>query len=198
MVMQSKYYQFVNSFSPISEDSFEKLTQISTFQKIKANTPVVTVGQVPQYVYLLSSGIMRAYMIAEDGKQHNKKLFSGLSCVGPLTALIKNSPSELIYETITDCNTYEINFIEFRKLCREHFELGRLYVKILEYIFIEYEQRNLDLMSLNATERYLKLQRQIPDIDSLIPQFQIASYLGVTTVQLSRIRKKIKSAKVLT
>lgn len=196
--MQSKYYQFVNSFSPISEAAFKKLTEISAFKKLKANTPIVTVGQIPQYVYLLSSGIMRAYMIAEDGKQHNKKLFSGISCVGPLTALIKNSPSELIYESITDCNTFEINFNEFRKLCRQHFELGRLYVKVLEFIFIEYERRNLDLMSLNATERYLKLQRQIPDIDNLIPQFQIASYLGVTTVQLSRIRKKIRTEGVLT
>lgn len=196
--MPSKYYQFVNSFSPISEASFEKLTEISSFRKLKANTQIAAVGQVPKYVYLLSSGIMRAYMIAEDGKQHNKKLFSGLSCVGPLTALIKNSPAELIYETITDCKAYEINFIEFRKLCRQHFELGRLYVKILEFIFIEYERRNLDLMSLNATERYLKLQRQIPDIDNLIPQFQIASYLGVTTVQLSRIRKKIRSESILT
>jgi hypothetical protein len=46
-------------------------------------------------------------------------------------------------------------------------------------------------MTLNATESYIKLRKQIPDIDSLIPQYQIASYLSISPVQLSRIRKKL-------
>ena len=45
---------------------------------------------------------------------------------------------------------------------------------------------------MDATQRYLKLCKKIPDIESLIPQYQIASYLGITPVQLSRIRKKMK------
>jgi len=61
----------------------------------------------------------------------------------------------------------------------------------LEQVFISYEERNLDLMTLNATESYIKLRKQIPDIDSLIPQYQIASYLSISPVQLSRIRKKL-------
>ena len=64
-------------------------------------------------------------------------------------------------------------------------------MKLLEHIFITYENRSLDLMRLDATERYLKLREQIPNIDNLIPQYQIASYLNITPVQLSRIRKKL-------
>jgi hypothetical protein len=84
-----------------------------------------------------------------------------------------------------------MNFHDFKDLCREEFEIGRLYVKVLEHAFIAYEDRNLDLMRLNATESYLKLRKQIPNIDNLIPQYQIASYLNITPVQLSRIRKKL-------
>ena len=196
--MESLYYNFFKSFTDISKASFNELTQISTYKKFEPNTAVVVTGQVPQHVYFLTSGIMRAYLSSEDGKQHNKKLFSSMSCVGPLTALILNKPSDLIYETLTVCKTFEVNFQEFKKLCRSNMELGRLYVNILEYIFIDYERRNLDLMSLDATERYLKLQKQIPKIDTLIPQYQIASYLGITSVQLSRIRKKLKLSPVLT
>jgi len=46
-------------------------------------------------------------------------------------------------------------------------------------------------MSLNATQRYLNLRQCIPNIDDLIPQFQIASFLNITPVQLSRVRKKL-------
>ena len=56
---------------------------------------------------------------------------------------------------------------------------------------MEYERRSLELMSLNATERYLNLRKRIPNIDELIPQFQIASFLNITPVQLSRVRKKL-------
>ena len=56
---------------------------------------------------------------------------------------------------------------------------------------MEYEERSLELMSMDATERYLKLRERIPHIDDLIPQFQIASFLSITPVQLSRIRKNL-------
>jgi hypothetical protein len=44
---------------------------------------------------------------------------------------------------------------------------------------------------MNATERYLSLRKQIPNIDNLIPQYQIATYLSITPVQLSRIRNNL-------
>ncbi len=54
-------------------------------------------------------------------------------------------------------------------------------------------KRISELSSLNATERYVKLKKEIPDIDNLIQQYHIASYLNITPVQLSRIRKELYS-----
>ena len=111
--------------------------------------------------------------------------------VGGYTSLLKEEPSDLTYETLSTCKLYCIDFNAFTALSKDNIEVANLYIKVLQKIFIEYEQRSLDLMSLNATDRYLKLQRQIPEIDRLIPQYQIASYLGITPVQLSRIRKRL-------
>ena len=82
--------------------------------------------------------------------------------------------------------------LSFKKLCKKDINISNLYAKVLEYTFIAYEDRNLDLMILSGTKRYLKLRRQIPEIDELIPQYQIASYLNITPVQLSRIRKSLQ------
>ena len=57
------------------------------------------------------------------------------------------------------------------------------------------EKRIYELTVLNATQRYLKLQKEIPNIDRLIPQYHIASFLNVTPVQLSRIKKELYSKK---
>lgn len=78
-------------------------------------------------------------------------------------------------------------------LCETNSKLKALYTKVLEYLYIKYEKRLVESISLNATERYLELQKQIPDVNTLISQYHIASYLGITPVQLSRIRKKLDS-----
>ena len=64
-------------------------------------------------------------------------------------------------------------------------------MQILENIFFLLETRIEELAFLNATELYLKLKKEIPDIETLIPQYHIASYLNIKPESLSRIRKRI-------
>jgi CRP-like cAMP-binding protein len=183
--------KFLQGFGEISEASFKKLEKLATFRKIPANTLLAEAGTIQKNVYMLVSGVISAYVNSESGKHFSKRLFTPISFVGALTAILKNEPTKVNYITLTNCKIYELNFHDFKDLCRKEFEVGRLYEKALEQVFISYEERNLDLMTLNATESYIKLRKQIPDIDSLIPQYQIASYLNISPVQLSRIRKKL-------
>ncbi|MDD7887626.1 Crp/Fnr family transcriptional regulator [Flavivirga sp. 57AJ16] len=182
---------FINSFLDVSEETFEKLERISTFKKIEKGVQIDRPGEIPSKIYMLVSGIMRAYLSSETGKEFNKNFFMPFSFVGSLTALIKKEPSKLTYETLTACKVYEVNFEEITKLCSKDIHISNLYSKVLERIFIKYEERQLEFISMDATERYLKLRKRISGIDDLIPQYHIASYLSITPVQLSRIRKKI-------
>ena len=135
---------------------------------------------------------MRAYLDSESGKVYTKNIFSPVSFVASFTALLKKMPSSLSYETLTDCKIYEFDHSEMMNLSKTDLTVSLLYARILEKVFIGYEKRSLELLSLDASQRYLKLRKQIPNIDDLIPQFQIASYLNITPVQLSRIRKSTK------
>ena len=185
-------FVFLNSFAQIDETTFKKLQKITSYKILKKNEIIAKENEIPSpKVYMLVSGIMRAYINAESGKQYNKKLFAPKSFVGPLTAIITKKPSKLTYETLTECKVIEANFDAFLDMCKTDIKLSNFYNRILELLFIEYERRNIELMSLNATQRYLNLRRRIPNIDDLIPQFQIASFLNITPVQLSRVRKKL-------
>lgn len=191
--MSKKYLNldFLNNFSPLSDESLKKLEGISLIRKIPANTQLVPAGENTKTIYMLLSGILRSYITTEDGKDYSKRIYSPFSFAAALTALIKNKPSEISIESLTDCKVFEIDFEEFKQLCRENFDIGRLYVRVLENVFITYENRSLELLRLSASEMYVALRKRIPNIDKLIPQYKIASYLGVTPVQLSRIRKKL-------
>jgi len=184
-------FEFLKKFGNISEESFQKLEKLTTFRKVPANTILCKSGTIPKNIYMLVSGVINAFVTSESGKYFNKRLYTPISFAGALTSMLKKEPSEVTYTSLTECKFYELNFEEFKTLCREEFEVGILYVKVLEHAFSAYEERNLDLMRLDATQRYLKLRNEIFNIDDLIPQYQIASYLNITPVQLSRIRKKL-------
>ncbi len=182
---------YLNSFINVSGEAFEKLKGISTFKNLEAKTQIARVGETPSNLYMLVEGLMRVYLPMESGKEFNKNFFMPMSFVGSYSALIKNEPSKLIYETLTECKVYEIDFNELVKLCKLDIVISNLYNRIVEQVFIKYEERHLQLISLDAKQRYLELRTQIPDIDLLIPQYHIASYLSITPVQLSRIRKSL-------
>ena len=142
-------------------------------------------------MYMLRSGVIRCYLSTESGKEFNKSFYLPISFVASLTALIKGKPSLFVFETITECKLYEIDYNKFASLCKKHQSLNELYSRVLEKVYMKYENRLVELISLNAKDRYLKLLSQVPNVNELIPQFHIASYLGITPVQLSRIRKKL-------
>ena len=87
----------------------------------------------------------------------------------------------------------EGDFLKFEELMETSQELTTYYAKTLEKVFLIMIERITELSTLNATEVYTNLKKEIPNIDNLIPQYKIASYLNVTPVQLSRIRKELYS-----
>ena len=60
-----------------------------------------------------------------------------------------------------------------------------------EIFYASLENRTIELATLTAKDRYIKLKNRIPNIDNLIPQYHIASHLGITPIQLSRIRRDL-------
>ncbi|NQX86796.1 MAG: Crp/Fnr family transcriptional regulator [Flavobacteriaceae bacterium] len=185
------YHEYLNKISPISEYTFNRFVSLSERKTIKPNTILTKAGKIPGKIYLLTSGVIRAYITTEDGKDYNKRIYSPISFGGAFTSLIKKQPSKFTFESLTTCDFFEIDYYGAMKLCDELKDAPKLYTRILENAFIAYEERNIDLMTLDGTQRYKKLLVQIPNIEELIPQYQIASYINVTPVQLSRIRKKI-------
>ncbi len=175
----------------VPEDVLLKLKSISTYREVDANIQLEKSGKIPKKLYFIVSGIMRCYITSEKGKEFNKKFFFPKDFVGALTALIKKEPSKLVYETLTKVCIYEIDYSRLMKLCATNLIISNLYAKALEILFMGYEKRQIDLISLKSTQRYLKLIEDIPGIDKLIPQYHIASYLNITPVQLSRIKKQL-------
>ena len=190
--MSNPNFDYLRSRFNISEDTFNVLQGLSHRRILKTGEKTVQQGGVSTKIHFLVSGLMRAIVTSETGKQFTKNIYSPISFVAPFSSMLKNEPSLLCYEALTDCKVFEIDFKEFIELTKTDIRISNLYNRVLEYLYIVYEQKHLEYISLNATERYKILKKRIPNIDNLIAQYHIASYLNITPVQLSRIRKSQK------
>ena len=188
--------RFINAYSPnLSEKSrkiFESNIEVKSFKK---GDIIVNQGEIPTNFYILKSGVLRSFIRDSKGNDHIRTLYIPITTSGSLSSLITKKPSDAIYDCLTDAEILVGNFPAFIKSTEEHHDLALFYNRILESIFIRTEKRIYDLSVLNATERYLELKNNIPEIENLIQQYHIASYLSITAVQLSRIRKELYSKK---
>ena len=181
----------IANLQPLSENSQKEFSKILEVKNFKKKTAIAELGKIPTHFYVLKSGIVRSYIADEKGKEFTRSLYTPINAVGAFSALIKQEPSKIIYQCLTDCEFYAADFSQFKHLASQNTDIALLYSKVLERLFLKMEKRILDLSMLDAKDRYLKLKRRIPKIENLIPQYHIASYLNVTPVQLSRIRKSL-------
>lgn len=190
--MENPSFDFLKSKFNVSEETFLILQNLSSRKTLKTGERIIKQEGMSSKLYFLTSGLMRSVRVSGKGKEYTKNIYSPISFVGPLSSILTNKPSFLTYEALTDCKVYEVDFEEFFNLTETIIEISNLYNRVLEYLFIIYERKQFESTSLNATQRYQLLKSRIPDIDDQIAQYQIASYLNITAVQLSRIRKDLK------
>ncbi len=186
---------FVSNLSSLSESSKNKFLKLLTLHSYEKGHVIAKLGDVPTDFFVLKSGIVRSYITNDKGKEFIRTFFIPISSTGSFSALVLEKPSRLTYDCLTDCEIYSGSFKAFKKLAAENIDICRMYNAVLERIFIRMEKRIFELSVLDATKRYLNLKKEIADIDNLIPQYHIASYLNITPVQLSRIRKDLYSKK---
>lgn len=186
--------RFIDAYSPNLSESSRAIFKKNVFVKnFKKGDIIAKIGEVSTNFYLLKSGVIRSFDIDENGKEYIRTIYVPITTSGPLSSLITKKPSTTAYDCLTDCEILVGDYPTFIKSTEEHHDLSQFYNRILENIFLRTEKRIHDLTVLNATERYLKLKNDIPSIENLIPQYHIASFLNITPVQLSRIRKELYS-----
>lgn len=183
--------QFINNFHHLSEESYKKFEALTKHITVSQKHILTKQGEIPNDLFILKKGIVRSYYTDTNGKEYNRSLFTPYSSTGSLGALVKNKPSEISYDCLTDCELYAINFKKLKQLALQDKDIALMYANALESIFLLFEARIYNLTVLNATERYFKLKEEIPNIENMIPQYHIASFLNISAVQLSRIRKEI-------
>jgi CRP-like cAMP-binding protein len=182
---------FFNNIMPLSEKTLGLMSEIFVYEELKKEEYFIRKGQFAKEIAFLETGIVRAYYINSDGKEYNKTFFSAPTIIGSYASLISKQQNAVAQQALTDCKIWKASFHKIEELSEGNFEIERLRRIIAEGYFLRNEKKELEMALLDADKRYLILQKEYPGIELEIPQYHIASYLGISATQLSRIRKKM-------
>lgn len=161
----------------------------------KKGEMILEAGQFSNEYYCLSKGIVRSFAVSNEGKEITTGFFGKDEIVIEVASLFLRIPTKENIQALTDCECWKIDFDSFQTLFQSvngFMEWGRKWMSGILFIT---KQRSLSMITDSATERYLALQKQHPEIVLNTPLKYIASYLGITDTSLSRIRNEITQSK---
>ena len=174
--------------------SLEELTTIGDSLKqidLTKGDPLLRKGETVLYTYYVFNGCLRSYFIDESGKDHTLQFAIKDWWISDYTALFSEGKAMMNIECIQNATLYRLSRKRMEQLYEEIPALETFFRKKLEKRMEAFQRRTLDNIALTAKERYLSFIRTYPKIEQQVKNYHIASYLGMATESLSRVRKEI-------
>lgn len=183
----------LNSYSPITEQSWNLIQELIAFRTVKKDEIILQQGDIAKDIYFVCKGVLRAYTTDAEGNFYTKNLFLETHLAGSTISYLLSKPSHFIIDALEDTTLISINYKAYRHLINTNTDLKDFYIAYLEKNWvIDKEPIEVALVMENAKKRYLHLLDTHPKIDQRIQQKHLASHLGITPTQLSRIKKELK------
>ena len=187
----NRLFEYLNSFTKLPIAYIEELKKELWTKKIEKDTIYADKHSYSKKIGFLVKGIVRIYDIASSGQEWNKVFFSAPSLLLGNPNFEKKSIHFL--ETITPCEIIEFPISFLNKSLKKYPETKEIQAKLLLHLFEKKSEREYDFLTLSAKDRSIKFLEENSDIIDQLPQFHIASYLGITSTQLSRINVSIRN-----
>lgn len=186
-----KIFTILGRFANISEQAKNEIISKVSIKEIVKGSYIVEQGKTCKYLYFIKAGFIRGFYL-QDGKEITTWFASENDAVTSMYSFITQKPSFETIEVLEDCILYEINYENLQLLFKKYPEFNLIGRLLTEKYYIELEERTMSLQFQTATERYLKLLQEQPQLLQKASLGMIASYLGISQETLSRIRKKIQ------
>lgn len=188
--MDNKLLKHFNSIQKLSSEEIDAIDVTMSMKLFKKGTLLLKENQYSSDVYFVLEGIVRLFYEA-DGTEKTSDFFTEGQWVLSTNSVTQNTPSKHFLECSTDCKLLVGNSEKGEYLYKKYPNLETISRKLMNQIFIE-QQTKIETYILDSPkERYLKLLKSNSELFQKIPQYQIASYIGVTPESLSRIRKRL-------
>jgi len=192
--MNSNYenilYDIMVSYSSVSNASFRKILPLLKIREIPQNYYFINEGKREENEYFILEGIVRSNLFTKNGEDVTISFYYEKSVLPPHSSRALNNISALNFQSLTPVTLASINVNRFRNLMRENKDIYLFASAVMAAELQIKTEKEINFATLSAKERLIKLREQFPSLENLVPHSYIASYLGITPVSLSRLRKE--------
>lgn len=176
--------QTQNQVFPIPEVVLQHFTP----QSVKKNHFFVCQGEVCHYFCFVVSGILQ-HAIEINGEEKTTYLSLKNTFTSSLKSFLSKTPSRKNIKALVNTELLVITLEDFIKLKNENLEFKQFYFDLIEKQICLIDDYRIDLLALTPEERYKKLIDNEPKLLNEVPLHYLASFLGISTRHMSRIRK---------
>lgn len=171
----------------LTQDQFQRFASL---QKFPAKTTLLYEGEIATKVFLVKKGALRLWN-NNDGDDITIQFFFEDHFVASFESFQTQSPSKFSLECLEDSEVFVLERKTLAEMLAKNPNLKERLLALITKRFTDYIDYFLSRIKNTPEQRYQELKEKRPDILARVPHYYIASYLGITPVSLSRIKKRV-------
>lgn len=187
----TRFYKYYHDNSLLGLQEFDKLSHLFEFKHIPSESYLLQAGEICNNVFFVEKGLLIMSTLNERGVENIIHFAPEDWLVSDRSSLYYNEPSLFYIKSIEPTTVVVLN----KKFAQQASQLSDSFAcfnnDALQRNILVQERRIQSLLSMSAKERYLSFLETYPNILLRVPQWMVASYLGITPESLSRIRREI-------
>lgn len=191
MPIQSLINHF-ESFIPLKSAEKEMIAQRFSMLPVKRKQKILLAGEICRYFFYVDTGCFRMYGIDNKGFEHNIQFAAENDWISDIGSFHTRKTSQLNIEALENGMVLQVKQEELYFLYKNIPKMNLIFKVLIEFKYIELQNRVLQNFSSTAEDRYLSFLEHYPALSNRLPNTQIASYLGITPEFLSKVRKNIQ------
>lgn len=182
---------YINAVVPLTKSEEVELTNLVTKRKYLKGQFILQQGDIAQQQCFLVSGCTKMFHSDDSGQEHIILFAVENWWTSDIGSFISQTPADFNVQCIEDTEVIQISAQNIETLFIAIPKLERFFRKIIEKAFVALQKRMVRNFSLTAKERYIIFRNTYPELEQRIPQYMIASYLGITKEFFSKMKRQV-------
>ena len=188
MTQLSKLTNYINEVISLTGEEVTILNNFVTERNYLKNQFIIQQGDICKTESFIISGCTKTFYANENGQEHIIMFSLENWWTADIGSFVSQTPADFNVQCLEDTTVIQFHYDTIETLFEELPKLERFFRKIIERAFVASQKRLVGNLSLTAKERYLQFKTTYPDIEQRIPQYMIASYLGITKEFFSKMK----------
>ncbi len=190
--MQQELSTYITRFVDLSDAELHSALSFFEYRRVPKRTQLLQAGDICTFEAFIRSGCAREYYIDKRGSEHTLEFAVENWWISDINSFENRLPSQVCIETLEDSELLVLTPESKEALLRAVPRLERMFRIMMQRHLNVVKNRLLRNMSDTAMDRYLLFLRRYPDVIQRVPQYYIASYLGISQEFLSKLRKRAR------